>query len=544
MLCDVVISINGSKFSAHRCVLSASSSYFHALFSDDFREKRNGFVELEETGFIEMEKVLQFIYTGQVEIDLTNAQDLVMAADYLNIPALKQNASAVLEKSIDVSNCLTLQKFSSKYCCVQLLESCNFYINQNFTQVTKSVAFGDLNYESLTELLRRDELNVAHEIDVFLSAIFWVKHDFRSRQKFLPEVLKYVRFPLIAKPELVTIVNSEQFLQRNAISVNALHKIIESTRLQRIPQLKMRRTGPLETAIILSGGKSVSKHGLNNNLMAFLPLRDTWVTLPELHVPRHSHGAAVCQGSLYLIGGVSGSISSLPHVCRFCPVSNKWNCDVTNLPHPVSCSAVVLLQNKLFVIGGKDSCNTTLRKTQCYDPLLNQWDCMSDMNYPRDNHCATVLNDCIYVISGDKCNFRSCELYDSSTNKWFTLPEMTLPRQQPAAQALRGQVLVAGGFSGGNYRMHTTCEIYDPKNSEWSLLSGLTVPRAGCGIACIGDYVYIFGGANGRSVLNTLDSVECYNATDDEWKTVSVIPDTVVAPQVAVIRMPRKYLHH
>jgi len=169
---------------------------------------------------------------------------------------------------------------------------------------------------------------------------------------------------------------------------------------------------------------------------------------------------------------------------------------------------------------------------------------MSDMNYPRDNHCATVLNDCIYVISGDKCNFRSCELYDSSTNKWFTLPEMTLPRQQPAAQALRGKVLVAGGFSGGNYRMHTTCEIYDPKNSEWSLLSGLTVPRAGCGIACIGDYVYIFGGANGRSVLNTLDSVECYNATDNEWKTVSVIPDTVVAPQVAVIRMPRKYLHH
>lgn len=54
--------------------------------------------------------------------------------------------------------------------------------------------------------------------------------------------------------------------------------------------------------------------------------------------------------------------------------------------------------------------------------------------------------------------------------------------------------------------------------------------------------MYVFGGSNGRSVLNTLDSVECYNSEEDEWKKVSVIPETVIAPQVALIRMPRKYL--
>jgi len=164
------------------------------------------------------------------------------------------------------------------------------------------------------------------------------------------------------------------------------------------------------------------------------------------------------------------------------------------------------------------------------------------MNIPRESHCATVLNDAIYVISGDKLNFQSSEFYDVSTNKWNLLPDMTLPRQRPAAQAIGGKIMVVGGFQGANYKMHTTCEIFDPKQNLWSLVSGLVVPRAGCGITCVKSHVYVFGGFNGRSVLNTLDSVERYNAEENEWKKVSVIPETVITPQVAVIRMPRKYL--
>ena len=542
-LCDVVLSVNGSDFPAHRCVLSASSSYFQALFSDDFREKRSGVVRLEAFDFIQMEKVLQFLYTGEVEIDLSNAQDLIMAADYLNIPSLKQNASAAMQRSIDVSNCLTLYKFSTKYGCALLKKSCDFYINQNFSHVSKSIAFRELDYESVIEFLRRDELNVNNEIEVFLSAISWVKYDLETREKILAEVLKYVRFPLIAKYELVEILKSEQFLLRNAVTLNVLLKTINDiTEFYHVQKLQMPRTGPLETAIILSGGKSVSRQGLHNSFMAFLPLRDTWVTLPDLHLLRHGHGAAVCQGALYLVGGVDGNLSAYSHVCRFSLIDNKWKCDVADLPHPVSFSAVVSLQNKLFVIGGRDSCKEVIGKTQCYDPKLNQWDFISDMHFPRDNHCATVLGNSIYVISGNKCNYKSCECYDSLMNKWYILPDMIMPRQQPAAQAFNGKIFVAGGFSEANYRLYTTCEIYDPKENEWNLVSGLAVPRAGCAIACDKDCIYIFGGSNGRSILNTLDSVECYNAGEDKWQTVSVMPETVVSPQVSIARMPQKYL--
>ena len=543
-LCNVVLRVNGTiNFSAHRCVLSASSSYFQALFADDFLEKTTGVVKLDEIGATAMEKVLEFIYTGEVEIDVVNAQDLVVVADYLNIPALKLNASAVLESSINVSNCLTLQQFSSKYDCGRLKESCAFFINQNFSQVVNSEGFGDLSFESLIDLFRRDELNVVNENEVFSSAISWVKHDLCVREKLLPDVLKHVRFAYISKSHFVDIVNSETLLQRNATIRDILSNNPASIPSNSFGASQVARTGPLETVVILTGGISVSRYGLQNNFLAFMPSRDSsWVTLPDLHLPRHSHGVAVCKGSLYVTGGVCGNIAAHRHVCRFSPLRNKWRCDVSDLPHPVSCGAVVSLQNKLFVIGGRDQCNNTLAKTQCYNPRHNQWYCVSDMNYPRENHCATVLNDAIYVISGDKLNFQSCEFYDVSKNKWSLLPDMTLPRQRPAAQAIGGKIMVVGGFQGSNYRLHTTCEIFDPKQNLWSLVSGLVVPRAGCGITCVKGHVYVFGGSNGRSVLNTLDCVERYSAEENEWEKVSVIPETVITPQVAVIRMPRKYL--
>ena len=543
-LCNVVLRVNGTiNFSAHRCVLSASSSYFQALFADDFLEKTTGVVKLDEIGATAMEKVLEFIYTGEVEIDVVNARDLVVVADYLNISALKLNASAVLERSINLSNCLTLQQFSFKYDCDRLKESCAFFINQNFSQVVNSEGFGDLSFESLIDLFRRDELNVVNENEVFSSAISWVKHDLCVREKLLPDVLKHVRFAYISKSHFVDIVNSETLLQRNATCRDILSNNPASIPSNSLGASQVARTGPLETVVILTGGKSVSRYGLQNNFLAFMPSRDSsWVTLPDLHLPRHSHGVAVCKGSLYITGGVCGNIAAHRHVCRFSPLRNKWRCDVSDLPHPVSCGAVVSLQNKLFVIGGRDQCNNTLAKTQCYNPRHNQWYCVSDMKFPRENHCATVLNDAIYVISGDKLNFQSCEFYDVSKNKWSLLPDMTLPRQRPAAQAIGGKIMVVGGFQGSNYRLHTTCEIFDPKQNLWSLVSGLVVPRAGCGITCVKGHVYVFGGSNGRSVLNTLDCVERYSAEENEWEKVSVIPETVITPQVAVIRMPRKYL--
>ena len=109
ILCDTTIRAEGQDFPAHKCVLSAVSPYFRAMFTSQLQENESNLVELQEAKSTTISDVLKFIYTGEAIIDSSNAQDLLMIADYLIIPSLKSKASFFLESSLNASNCLALE---------------------------------------------------------------------------------------------------------------------------------------------------------------------------------------------------------------------------------------------------------------------------------------------------------------------------------------------------------------------------------------------------------------------------------------------------
>ena len=121
-LCDITLRAEGQDFSAHRCVLSAASDYFKALFSSELqvKENQNSLVELNEVKCAVLAEALLFIYTGEMNITAQNVQDLVMIGDYLIIPSLKTKASQFLEESINASNCIALESFASQHNCESL----------------------------------------------------------------------------------------------------------------------------------------------------------------------------------------------------------------------------------------------------------------------------------------------------------------------------------------------------------------------------------------------------------------------------------------
>ena len=68
-LCDVTLETKDDKeFKAHRNVLSAASPFFSKLLQSDMKENREGIVRFEEISGAVMEDVLEFIYTGSVEV--------------------------------------------------------------------------------------------------------------------------------------------------------------------------------------------------------------------------------------------------------------------------------------------------------------------------------------------------------------------------------------------------------------------------------------------------------------------------------------------
>ena len=117
-LCDITLVTKDDKqFNAHRNILSAASPFFFKLLQSDMKENREGIVRFEEISGAVMEDVLEFIYTGSIEVTQENRKDLIAATNYLLIPGLKKHSGRFLEREISKSNCISIFYFAEKYQC-------------------------------------------------------------------------------------------------------------------------------------------------------------------------------------------------------------------------------------------------------------------------------------------------------------------------------------------------------------------------------------------------------------------------------------------
>lgn len=99
---------DGTEFKAHRQALSEASSFFEKLLKSNMKESKEGVIRLEMLTEPQMADVLEFIYTGNIQISSQeNAQNLIAVADYLFLSNLKHIAGKFLEHNLTTLNCFS-----------------------------------------------------------------------------------------------------------------------------------------------------------------------------------------------------------------------------------------------------------------------------------------------------------------------------------------------------------------------------------------------------------------------------------------------------
>ena len=536
ILCDTTIRAQGQDFPAHKCVLSAASPYFRAKFTSRLQENVSNLVELQEAKSTTISDVLQFIYTGEASIDSSSAQDLLLIADYLIIPSLKSKASNFLESSLNASNCLALESLATQYNCTSLKQAAVAFKFENFVAVAKSEDFKTFDAESIKELICKDEINVSDEEEVYQAVIAWVKHDLPSRECLLPELLKCIRLFSMSKYSLRNILDDElvsKNLTCTRVVINALDFFFFPGRFQNIslkPRLSLEK---YEQVVVLTGG---FKSGPLKDTRCFVPSSLSWVSLPMMPHPNSHHGAAVCGGLLYIMGGAN----SAP-VCYFNPKQNRWSSLGTMLKLK-SCS-VTCFHEELYVIGGEGS----WQSVEIFNPVLEKWRQGSLMETHRAGHSSVLLQGCIYVIAGHDgtvCQ-NSVECYNPLTDQWNKVSSMSKARRFAASAVTAAEkIIVVGGF--GDMTVTTiepSCEMFDPSTNQWSLVSSPLNPRAVHGVVSIDDKVYLFGGENESTLVG---AVECFDVKCNEWKRVGFMPEAKQASYFAtsLLKLPKEFLHN
>ena len=270
-LCDVTLATkDGKEFKAHKNVLSAASPFFFGLLQSGMKENREGIVWFEEISGTVMEDVLEFIYTGSVEVTQENCKDLIAAANYLLIPGLKTVSEQVLERQMSEANCISTLYFAEMYQCDELITNTTKFIHANFASVAEMDEFLNLEAKEAERWISSDEISVSVEADVFKIVLKWIQQDKSERKESFVQLFRHVRLAFLSRDFSLDVVTNE-LVEENPDCFKLISKAVKLSGFlsEEIPTQSPRKG--LETrAIVVCLGKYT---------LCYLPEKDEWKRL-------------------------------------------------------------------------------------------------------------------------------------------------------------------------------------------------------------------------------------------------------------------------
>ena len=304
-------------------------SYFHAMFTNDMIESKQTEVQIQDS--IEstaMELLLEFAYTGQIVINTSNVQSLLIGASFLQLFGVRDACCEYLKIRLHANNVLGVKSFADTLGCHTLVEASKKFIQKHFKEVSKSDEFLSLDFSEIIEVVAKDELNVTGEEDVFQAVMAWVKRDVPNRESKLPQLLTNVRLPLLSPEFLTDNVITEELI-RSSHSCRDLVDEAKDYHLmpQRRPLLQSFRTRPrccndIQGLIYAVGGLTKNGDSLST-VEVYNPQTGRWRMAEAMTMLRSRVGVAVMNNKLFAIGGYNGS-ERLSTVEVFDPKNRSW----------------------------------------------------------------------------------------------------------------------------------------------------------------------------------------------------------------------------
>ena len=350
-LCDIILRVGSETFRAHKVVLAAASPYFRAMFcTSKMKECQSCEVPIQGIKPCDLATLIDFAYTSEIHVSEMNVCHLLPAAAMLQMTHVIEACCTFLEHQLDPSNCIGIADFAQAHGCHDLYQKAKVYIYENFSRVSQQEEFMQLSPTQLMQVIKRDELNVRCESEVYQAVIRWVRFDEQKRIPKLENVLNAVRCHFLTPGFLDQQIDGCDTLNKAPQCREYLNRIRKDLLLHRRIQEKRRKpnTPPV---IYVAGG--YLRHSLSN-FECYNPLTNEWNRLAELTQPRSGMASCVVHGILYVIGGRNNSPD-----------------------------------------GNVDS-----KSVDIYDPYKNSWESRAEMSVARNRVGVGSIDGYVYAVGG------------------------------------------------------------------------------------------------------------------------------------------------
>jgi len=115
MLVDVTLCVDGQLFSCHRALLASASEYFRCLFTTSLAEQNQSVITISGVDANSMRLVLDYIYTGAVELNSDTVQNVLSSANLFQLRGLRDGCADYMEQKIEIDNCIGIHFFAQVY---------------------------------------------------------------------------------------------------------------------------------------------------------------------------------------------------------------------------------------------------------------------------------------------------------------------------------------------------------------------------------------------------------------------------------------------
>ncbi|XP_036169988.1 kelch-like protein 3 isoform X3 [Myotis myotis] len=486
LLCDVMIVAEDVEIEAHRVVLAACSPYFCAMFTGDMSESKAKKIEIKDVDGQTLSKLIDYIYTAEIEVTEENVQVLLPAASLLQLMDVRQNCCDFLQSQLHPTNCLGIRAFADVHTCTDLLQQANAYAEQHFPEVMLGEEFLSLSLDQVCSLISSDKLTVSSEEKVFEAVISWINYEKETRLEHMAKLMEHVRLPLLPRDYLVQVMIVVGGQAPKAIRSVECYDF-EEDRWDQIAELPSRRC---RAGVVFMAGHVYAVGGFNGSLRVrtvdvYDGVKDQWTSIASMQERRSTLGAAVLNDLLYAVGGFDGS-TGLASVEAYSYKTNEWFF-VAPMNTRRSSVGVGVVEGKLYAVGGYDGASRQCLSTvEQYNPATNEWTYVADMSTRRSGAGVGVLSGQLYATGGHDGPLvrKSVEVYDPGTNTWKQVADMNMCRRNAGVCAVNGLLYVVGGDDGSCNL--ASVEYYNPATDKWTLLpTNMSTGRSYAGVAVI-----------------------------------------------------------
>ncbi|XP_014606713.1 PREDICTED: uncharacterized protein LOC106788191 [Polistes canadensis] len=202
---DCIVRIGQDEFHCHLLVLQSYSTFF-----DEQNSK-----EIDLTENTVTSKAFSIIYDWMISptseschlLRRDNILEIFTSAQYLGIKELEEQCWAFIDNDelFSENTAFLLYMEAKKINNTPVMELMVPRIMKFFLILVSTKDFLELSIEELCLLLKSNYICVNSEMEVLMSAVRWLMHDWENRKKYMLEVLKCVRFGLIAPWQLVDV---------------------------------------------------------------------------------------------------------------------------------------------------------------------------------------------------------------------------------------------------------------------------------------------------------------------------------------------------